>query len=121
MQKKVPLIKKPCESCPFRTDVTGYITKDRATEIKNSLIEGNGSVFPCHKTINYNDDTLEAKQDWGGRTMPCAGACVLTYNELGDFNGVMQIGERLRLYSLRELDFTSPVFESFDDFIEAQI
>ena len=52
--------------------------------------------------------------------MPSAGACILTYNELGSFNGVMQIGDRLGIYNLKKLDFTNPVFDSFDDFIEAQ-
>lgn len=117
--RKIPIVKKPCENCPFRTDVAPYLTQNRAIEIRDSLVHGNGSVFPCHKTIEYGDDS-EASESWDGKTVPCAGACILTYNELGSFNGVMQIGDRLGIYNLKKLDFTSPVFDSFDDFIEAQ-
>ena len=119
MKRQPPAIVNPCGFCPFRNDQEPFgLGHDRATEIAESLILGNGSVFPCHKTLDYDQEDHK-QQDWLKRTIPCAGACVTTYKTLGDFNGVMQIGQRLGVFNLDELNHDAPVYESMEEFIEA--
>jgi hypothetical protein len=48
-------IKKPCKSCPFRSDVTPYLHPERAAEIVYAA-QNPYSDFPCHCTIEYDGD-----------------------------------------------------------------
>lgn len=51
---KLPIIKKPCNNCPFRTDcLSGWLGKERAEEIAEA------ESFICHKTTHGRG---EAKQ-----------------------------------------------------------
>lgn len=121
MKRKPPVITNPCSDCPFRADGQGVIClgQDRATEIADSLTKGNGSVFPCHKTLDYEEEE-DKRQDWATRTIPCAGACVTTHKELGEFNGMMQVGQRLRIFDLTQLNHDAPVYQNMAEFIKAQ-
>lgn len=60
----------PCEHCPFRTDIKGYLRRDRVVEIAESLFRG--ASFPCHKTTDWDDeeDDLVEPDD----SVQCAGA-----------------------------------------------
>ena len=54
-------MKKPCKTCPFRTDVTPFLHPDRAAEIAYASINPY-SDFTCHNTIEYDGD-----EDYLGR------------------------------------------------------
>lgn len=47
------ILKKPCSSCPFRTNIIPFLTQKRATEIKEVLVNKDKS-FSCHKTVDYS-------------------------------------------------------------------
>ncbi len=48
-------MKKPCQHCPFRRDVTPFLHPDRAYEIA-SIASNPYSTFTCHKTLEDNED-----------------------------------------------------------------
>ena len=104
----------PCGNCPFRTDIRPYLRKARVREIERSLER---SSFPCHKTTGLvvDDQTYVPT----GREVHCAGALILMEKE-GRSSQMMRIAERLGLYDARELDMDAPVFNSFDEMVEAQ-
>lgn len=62
-------IKKPCQHCPFRTDVKPFIHPRRAEEISSAASNPYNS-FTCHKTI-------------GGDEKQCAGFLTMQANENG--------------------------------------
>lgn len=120
-------LKTPCKHCPFRTDIPGYLTKERAREIADTL--ENGGNFPCHKTLKYDDDAeddVEATET--ENTQMCAGAMIFLekahkgrdggpgchLNNLARFAG--------RFGSLNPDDFNidAPVFATKKAFIAAQ-
>jgi hypothetical protein len=110
---------KPCPDCPFRTDRGFvYITGGRAEEIIASLTRG--EMFPCHKTVHYEDtdDLDEAEYEMRGDEAFCAGALlIIARSELP--NALTQISERLGIYDPSALDHDSPVYGSAASFIAA--
>lgn len=51
-------MKKPCQHCPFKRDVRPFLHPDRAYEIAS--VSGNPySSFPCHKTLEYDEEDEE--------------------------------------------------------------
>jgi hypothetical protein len=112
---------RPCEKCPFRKDVRAYLRKDRVMEIVSAL--ENGGTFPCHETVDYDDETGEAlmsASDWKF----CAGAMIMLEKaqdpEQAPANQMLRIAERIGSYDYRKLDMESPVFDSFAAMVEAQ-
>ena len=66
--------KVPCKHCPYRNDVTPFLTMRRAEELAYAP-ENPYNDFPCHKTFEY-----DGGQDHQGRptgdfssTKTCAG------------------------------------------------
>jgi len=55
-------MKKPCEHCPFRVDVTPFLHPDRASDLAYSA-ENPYSSFPCHKTLEDNEDYDDECED----------------------------------------------------------
>jgi hypothetical protein len=98
---------KPCDNCPFRKDVEGYLTPARAEEIANDLER---ATFQCHKT------TKAGGASPGTTAQHCAGALIAMAksDRLGD---MQQVAERLRLYDPSRLDLTAPV-GTLHEFIE---
>lgn len=110
-------LRRPCKHCPFRTDIPPFLTRDRAIEIAMSLTDQDGT-FQCHKTIDHDDET--------GDYIPtseheehCAGALIIL-EKLNQPNQLMRVAERLLFYDHTKLDMQSPVFDNFDDWINAQ-
>lgn len=97
-------LKTPCSSCPFRTNVEPYLTKARAKEISQLLLDDQS--FICHKTIGKKEEH-------------CAGAMIIL-EKLDKPNQMMRISERFRYYNRNELDMLEPVFDNFKQFINAQ-
>jgi hypothetical protein len=117
----------PCNNCPFRTDIPAYLTPERVEEIQEGLVR---SEFYCHKTTKHGDEEYdeEVEDDDGagsrdylrkGGEKHCAGALILL-EKLEQPSQMMRIAERLRIYDARKLDMTAPVFDTFEDMVEAQ-
>lgn len=107
---------KPCDNCPFRTDVDPFLTSERVEEICHGLIESQ-STFACHKTTEFDEDA-------GGHINSedeehCAGALIML-EKLDRPNQMMRWMERLGQYDRTKLDMESPVFDCADEMIEAQ-
>ena len=83
-----------------------------------------GGEFPCHKTVDY--DHYDKEDEYGepyynptGKESMCAGALII-FEANEDSNQMMRIMERLGMYDRTKLDMSSPVYETFEDFIDAQ-
>jgi hypothetical protein len=102
-------LKKPCPTCPFRTNIRPYLRPGRVREF------GRGE-FPCHLTTGESQDGEEAIQ------LPdsehCAGALIML-EKMGQPHQMMRICERLNFYDASKLDMSAPVYDSLDDMIEA--
>jgi hypothetical protein len=105
-------LKKPCSDCPFRKNVTPYLSYERAEEISSGIVDGDGS-FSCHKT-----STLNRKTNTGKDVQHCAGAMIIM-EKIGKPNQGMRIMERIGLYDRNQLEMDSPVFNNFEEFIKA--
>lgn len=109
---------RPCDSCPFCPGRFRGLRADRITEIVEAL--QSGATFACHKTTIDNED---------GDYIPsaeerfCGGATVMLEKaqdpEQAPHNQMLRIAERMGWYDHRKLDMTSPVFDSFEEMIEA--
>lgn len=108
-------LRRPCAHCPFRTDVVGggdYIRRDRAVEIAQSLAQG--SDFPCHKTVEHDEDGDHIPG--AGRDTFCAGALIML-EKAGQPNQLMRSAERMGIYDPSRLDMSAPVVGSPHAFI----
>lgn len=108
----------PCENCPFRTDVVPYLTRARAEEIAASLDQGE---FPCHKTVRYDDDEDGGRsRDSFPREVHCAGAMIML-EKMGNPSVPMKLAAAFGMYDRTRLNMDAPVFDSAEDFINAQL
>lgn len=106
-------MKTPCATCPFRKDISPYLTRWRVREIERSLVQ---AEFACHKTTEHDD---EGEHVPTSREIHCAGALILCEKE-GRPSQMMRIAEQLGLYDPRQLDMAAPVFDSFGEMAKAQ-
>lgn len=114
----------PCKNCPFRSDIQPYLTTARAQNISDDLDD---ATFYCHKTLDYDraeEDTLddEGPDDSriiGNRARACAGAMILMEKEERP-NNPMRVAERLGIYDHTRLDMDAPVYDTAQDWIDAQ-
>jgi hypothetical protein len=97
----------PCPQCPFRSDIPPFLTAARVREIDQSLVRGE---FPCHKTVEYDDDGEPIRHVTN--ESHCAGALILL-EKIGRPSQMMRIAGRLGMYDRRKLNMAAPVFESF--------
>lgn len=108
---------RPCNDCPFRTDVVPYLTKRRVRDIEDGLVRGQQS-FPCHKTTVDSQDG-DGEMLVTSKSEHCAGAMILLEG-LAKPNQMMRIAERLHMYDHTKLDMSAPVFNSFESMRKAQ-
>ena len=110
----------PCSNCPFRTDVVPYLHRERVEDIEKSLVRGE---FYCHKTTQHDqsEDVVEGDGSYHAThdEMHCAGALILL-EKMERPSQMMRIAERLRMYDRTKLNMDAPVYDSFEDMIEAQ-
>jgi hypothetical protein len=114
LRKKPYGMTTPCAQCPFRNDIPAYLTPERVVEIDAALVQ---SEFHCHKTTEHDDESGEAVNS--GKEIHCAGALILL-EKMERPSQMMRIAERLGMYDRTKLDMAAPVFESFDEMVEAQ-
>lgn len=72
-------VKKPCVHCPYRRDVKPFLTPKRGEELAY-LAQNPYNSFPCHKTLDYDDD---GDTCYKNDTKMCAGFLTLMHNENG--------------------------------------
>lgn len=108
---------EPCPQCPFRTDIHGYLTPERAEEIAHGIIEEQ-RTFTCHKTtVPVEDDDGHCDMEDGPNAQHCAGAMIFL-EKLKRPNQMMRIAERLGMYDYRKLNMKAPVVGSVREFVE---
>lgn len=116
-------LKTPCKHCPFRNDATRikFSCRERAEEIEESAYR-NG--FPCHKSADHIEDEDAADGESGGyvegeKSQHCVGFIIMQLKGGEDtwpgLDNDEDLAERLR----NQVDWDAPVFDSPDDFIEA--
>ena len=78
------------------------------------------SEFPCHKTTTHADDPEGG--DYRVNTdaeKHCAGALILLEKEETP-SQMMRICERIGMYDRNDLEMDAPVYDTWDEMIEAQ-
>ena len=101
-------MKKPCDSCPFRSDITFPLHPRRTQEILDGILI-HDQTFACHKTLGDHEDDGEYVHM--GDEQHCAGAMIMA-ERLNRPNQLMRIMERLGVYDRTKLDMDAPVFAS---------
>lgn len=106
---------RPCDNCPFRSDIRPYLRRGRSAEIAASLLD-HDQCFPCHKTVDYDhDDEPEHSPD----QQHCAGAMIwLSHQQMP--NQWMRIMRRLGMFDPGRLDMTAPVYSTRAAFVAAE-
>ena len=104
-------MKTPCEKCPFRTDIKGYLRPERVREICESVLLGQS--FPCHQTTEEDDDgeDLVATED----SQECAGAAIFLAKQ-GASSQLSRIAERLGM-KVAKLNMKAPVCKSASEML----
>lgn len=111
---------KPCTHCPFRNDIEPYLRKAGVRAMRKLLDRGE---FYCHETTSKEDNEDDENPSEFCRpdadAKHCAGALILLEKEEAP-SQMMRICERISMYDPTALDMDAPVYESWDDMIEAQ-
>ncbi len=98
--------------CPFRNDLTPYLTPGRAREIATTEL-----AFACHETLDYSQD-----DEQGGlitkKSMHCAGFLIMR-EKMDRQSQMMQIGQRFGFYDPSQLDMQAPIYADAEAMIEA--
>lgn len=99
-------LKRPCTNCPFKKGVGEMFL------LSESTLDGilSGPSFQCHKTIDYNTDSLER----GDKPQQCAGVMAILAKE-GRPNQIMQVARRLGALDFDKLDPEGEAYGSIDE------
>lgn len=108
---------KPCAHCPFRTDIQGYLRRERVIEIAESLFQG--ASFPCHETTEAWDDDDDGERHATDDSQQCAGAEIFLAKQ-GMSTQLGRIAERLGM-KVAKLDKKSPVCSSVSEMIRVHV
>ena len=113
-------LKTPCKNCPFRTDKTAirFSGRERAEEIEEQAYRHG---FPCHLSAvdTSEDDEENGGYVFGENTQHCAGATIMYLKEGNDCRPGIDNDEELGGKLSEQMDFEAPVYESAQEFIEA--
>lgn len=99
----------PCADCPFRTDIAFYLRKSRRQGIADALLHD--ETFACHKTVRQRK---VEEQHCGG-----ALGVLAKSGHLFD-NWRLRFAAMLGLFKPDKLKFDAPVFETMQDFVDAE-
>lgn len=109
---------RPCDNCPFREDVVGFLAPQRVYDIADSLLRRD-MVFPCHKTVDYEQiDDDEDIHPLTGQELLCAGSLRLLEANDPFRNRAYRMAVMLGLYQPDRLDRETPCFESVEAMAE---
>jgi hypothetical protein len=106
-------MRRPCNNCPFRSDIKFPLDVERVEEIVHSITRED-QTFACHKTTRhgYEGEHIPHKDE-----QHCAGALIML-EKMENPNQMMRIAERLGVYDRHKLDMNyAPVYEDGDDMI----
>ena len=107
-------MKTPCEACPFRNDITPFLSgEDRVRELE----QHQDGEFPCHKTTELDEDDGETLLNPNG-TVACAGRMIMSWNAYGGFGQLDAMAARLGMFDPETLNYDAPVFEDWDEMAE---
>jgi hypothetical protein len=110
-------LKKPCDNCPFRSDIRPYLTKARVQQIVIALER---ATFACHKTtVDSEDEDGCSERVVTDDSQHCAGALIML-ERTRTCSRPAAMAEVLGLYDPTELHIDSPVYDTFEAMIEAQ-
>lgn len=105
----------PCPHCPFRSNIKGYLTKERVVEIAQSVLAG--SSFPCHKTTKeIEDDEGESDMVATKDSQECAGAAIFAAKH-GASSQMSRIAERLGM-KVSKLNMRAKVCNTVREMVE---
>lgn len=108
-------MKTPCEHCPFRTDIEGYLRGDRVREIAESLFRG--ASFPCHETTEaWEDDDGDDDMHETEKSQQCAGAEIFLAKQ-GMSTQMGRIAQRLGI-KVAKLNMKAPVCGSVAEMLK---
>ena len=105
-------LKKPCDNCPFRTDIDFPLRKGRRAEIANEL--RSGGTFSCHKTIDYDKGNTNKESHCVGALLVIDSEGILYQNQM------VRIAERLGLFNSNNLVNDGIVFDDLYEFEDAE-
>lgn len=114
---------QPCDQCPFtRKPDAVRLDADRVEEICGSFLTEPGSMFPCHKTVEVDDDCEDddERARWSDRPgwQMCAGGLILAEKLLPENPvSMLQLAERFGLYDRTQLRGHDTVFDSVDEML----
>lgn len=115
-------LRKPCKHCPFRSDREqnhGWLGKERATEISESLHE---YAFPCHKTTNRSEDDEfdEVSTTPKYAEQLCYGAAVLMKKEgIFENNRLIKLAKSFNMIAPdKSYEENLPIFDSIEEFVK---
>jgi hypothetical protein len=106
---------KPCSDCPFLKEGGIPLTSARIKEIADMMLDGQGGMFPCHKTT-----TKEEQAQRGDHFIArdhhkhCAGALIFAEKNQ-TATQMMRICERLGMYDASKLMSDPAVVDSVWD------
>jgi hypothetical protein len=107
-------LRRPCDNCPFRTDINFPLERERVEEIVDSITRQD-QTFACHKTTKHCPETGEHIPS--KKEQHCAGALILL-EKTENPNQMMRIAERLGYYDRTRLDMAYvPVYDDGPDMI----
>lgn len=114
-------LKRPCASCPFRTDIAFPLADERRASIAESLQHGD-QTFACHNTVNYDDghwnyDTGEYTNS--GDESHCAGALIVMAKSGQLWANVMiRMAKAFGWFDETELHLHVKTFGSLEEFCD---
>ena len=105
-------LRKPCDNCPFRTDVDRFLHPKRYLSIARSMVDM-GESFTCHKHNQFDDETGKAITN--AESMSCAGGMIWLQHQKKP-NTLMQVMQRFGLFNPSKLRMDSPVYRTRREF-----
>jgi len=103
-----------CTSCPFRTDLRNNLERRQVQRLQSGLSYG---TFTCVETT-IPDPHYAAEVVDGPNARHCAGALILL-TKMGTQSISMRIAENLGTFQSGILDMAAPVYDSWQEMIDA--
>lgn len=107
----------PCNNCPFRRACGVPLSAARIREIGGMMLESQGGVFPCHKSVDYSDWDDDGNSRANDGQVHCAGALIWAEKHQ-KATQMMRICERLGLYDHTKLADAGLVWDSLRDWLK---
>lgn len=111
----------PCSDCPFLKQGGIRVHPERVREIAGGMLDSQGVMFACHKTVDYDREDENVDPLPGGKQeRHCAGALIFAEKN-GNATQTMRITERLGLYDRRKLTGQELVFDTLEEMLQVCI